>query len=541
MGKARLAPIKTMTIPRLELTAATVSTRMGHLLKSELDENPSFTYHTDSTTENPADDASRGLGAQSLLDNKRWLNGPKFLLLTEHEWPEQPFSMGEVEKDDPEKAVAVFLRVRKILRERAQKRIKVATNASEETKLQTATDDQSSQLTVQDLQEAELAIVQYVQSQAYGREIQVLDRINEVEELHDRTKRKMIKTEIKKTSSIYCLDPYLDQGTLRVGGRLSRANLPPHSVHPIILPRENHVTALIIKEAHKILGHTGRGHVLSRLRERYWIISANAAVRHVLSKCVICRRSRGKPNQQKMADLPKERVTPAPPFTFTGVDYFGPYIIKTGRKEVKRYGALFTCLASRAVHIEIANSLETDSFIQALRRFIARRGPVRTIRSDNGTNFVGAQAELRQAIKEMDHGQIRDKLRKQEIDWIFNPPAASHMGGVWERQIQTTRKVLAGLLQEHGNRLDDESLRTLMCEVEAVINSRPLTFISNDIDDLEPLTPSHLLTTKSAVIVPPPWELPESSLEDTGNDMVDDATELAKSGGTLHFSLDFQK
>ncbi|KAK3735237.1 hypothetical protein QZH41_008431 [Actinostola sp. cb2023] len=313
MGKARLAPIKTMTIPRLELTAATVSTRMGHLLKSELDENPSFTYHTDSTTvlryianqqtrfkvfvsnrvqtirdltdvgqwryvdtkENPADDASRGLGAQSLLDNKRWLNGPKFLLLTEHEWPEQPFSMGEVEKDDPEvkgatcaasshatlvdhsaasvdklirhysdwyrlkKAVAVFLRVRKILRERAQKRIKVATNASEETKLQTATDDQSSQLTVQDLQEAELAIVQYVQSQAYGREIQVLDRINEVEELHDRTKRKMIKTEIKKTSSIYCcLDPYLDQGTLRVGGRLSRANLPPHSVHPIILPRE---------------------------------------------------------------------------------------------------------------------------------------------------------------------------------------------------------------------------------------------------------------------------------------------------------------
>ncbi|KAK3726853.1 hypothetical protein QZH41_001598 [Actinostola sp. cb2023] len=265
-------------------------------------------------------------------------------------------------------AVAVFLRVRKILRERTQKRIKVATNASEETKLQTATDNRSSQLTVQDLQEAELAIVQYVQSQAYGREIRVLDRINEVEELHDRTKRKMIKTQIKKTSSIYCLDPYLDQGTLRVGGRLSRANLPPHSVHPIILPRENHVTALIINEAHKTLGHTGRGHVLSRLRERYWIISANAAVRHVLSKCVICRRSRGKPNQQKMADLPKEQVTPAPPFTFTGVDYFGSYIIKTGRKEVKRYGALFTCLASRAVHIEIANSLETDSFIQALRR-----------------------------------------------------------------------------------------------------------------------------------------------------------------------------
>ena len=139
-----------------------------------------------------------------------------------------------------------------------------------------------------------------------------------------------------------------------------------------------------------------------------------------------------------MADLPQDRLTPAPPFTYVGIDYFGPYFVKQGRKEYKRYGALFTCLVSRAVHIEIAHSLETDSFLNALRHFIARRGPVHELRCDNDTNFVGAKAELRKAIEEMDHDEITEKLRQQQIDWKFNPPTARHMGGVWERQIRTT-------------------------------------------------------------------------------------------------------
>ena len=140
----------------------------------------------------------------------------------------------------------------------------------------------------------------------------------------------------------------------------------------------------------------------------------------------------------------------------------------------------------------------------SFKPFFARRGPVRRIRSDNGTNFVSANKELLQALEEMDHDYIRVKLPWEKIEWLFNSPAASHMSGVWEWQIKTTRKVLAGLMHEHGDRLDDESFKTLMCEVEAVIISRSLTLASNDPTDLHPITPNHLLTTKSAVKLPPP-------------------------------------
>jgi hypothetical protein len=210
-----------------------------------------------------------------------------------------------------------------------------------------------------------------------------------------------------------------------------------------------------------------------------------------------------------MADLPPDRMTPAPPFTYAAVDYFGPYYIKQGRKQLKRYGVLFTCLASRGIHIETATSLETDSFISALRRFIGRRGPVREMRSDCGTNFIGAERELTTAVQEMNHNRLKEVLSNEYhadwiIDWKRNPPAASHMGGVWERLIRTIRTILSTLMREHGQALDDESLRTLLIEVECIVNSRPLTFPSSDAQDLHPLTPNHILTMKSKVVLPPP-------------------------------------
>jgi len=209
-----------------------------------------------------------------------------------------------------------------------------------------------------------------------------------------------------------------------------------------------------------------------------------------------------------MADLPQDRVNASEPFTYCAVDMFGPFQIKDGRKCLKRYGALFTCLTSRAIHIESTNSLDTDSFINALRRMIARRGSIRLMRCDNGTNFIGAENELKKALKEMDQECIKDFMNANGADWIewkHNPPLASHMGGVWERQIRTVRSILFTMLRSHGESLNDESYRTFLTEAESIVNSRPLAVDTiNDPQSLRPLTPNHLLTMKSTIIMPPP-------------------------------------
>ena len=196
-----------------------------------------------------------------------------------------------------------------------------------------------------------------------------------------------------------------------------------------------------------------------------------------------------------MADLPTDRVTPGEPvFSSVGVDLFGPFYVKRGRAQVKRYGVVFTCMSTRAVHIEVADSQSTSSFINALRRFSARRGSVRLIRCDNGSNFVGAERELKAELENLDQKKVHEMMLKQNIEWRFNPPTASHFGGAWERQIRTIRKILGALLGQHAQHaLDDDGLHTLICEVESILNSRPLTSVSTDPTDFDPITPNHLL------------------------------------------------
>lgn len=206
------------------------------------------------------------------------------------------------------------------------------------------------------------------------------------------------------------------------------------------------------------------------------------------------------------ASITPSKLEPSPPFTYCAVDYFGPFYIKERRSVLKRYGVIFTCMASRAVHLEAANSMDTDSFINALRRFIAVRGPIRQLRSDMGTNFVGAKKEL----EVFNDDKTRDYLLRQNCDYIefkMTVPSASHMGGDWERQIRTVRTVLEGLLSSSGQQLDDESLRTLLYEAMAIVNGRPLTVNSlTDVTAVEPLTPNHLLHMKTKVVLPPPGE-----------------------------------
>ena len=164
----------------------------------------------------------------------------------------------------------------------------------------------------------------------------------------------------------------------------------------------------------------------------FLIIGCSSAVYTFISKCVICRKFRGKIQEQRMSDLPMDRVQPESPFTYSGVDLFGPFYIKEGRRESKRYGVLFTCMSSRAIHLETAASLDTSSFINALRRFISVRGAIRQLR--RGTNFVGESRELREAMEEMNHSQLQHYLSNQGCDYItfkHNTPLASHMGSVF--------------------------------------------------------------------------------------------------------------
>lgn len=334
---------------------------------------------------------------------------------------------------------------------------------------------------------AERAIVCYVQKQRFSSEIASL---------------KQGSKNVSKDSPLYRLDPFLEDGLLRVGGRLSKSALPVEVKHPVILSKDLHVSQLILRHVHQQLGHAGRNHMLNKSRQKYWIINANSAARQIISKCTVCRRHRGKLSGQKMSDLPKERVLPdTAPFTDVGVDYFGPLDVKRGRTILKRYGVIFTCLSSRAVHLEVSHSLDTDSCISAVRRFICRRGPVESIRSDNGTNFVGAKKELEQALAALNQSKIERTLAQEGIKWNFNTPAASHQGGVWERLIRSVRSVLTSVVGQQT--LDDEGLQTLMCEVEAILNDRPITTVSDDSNDLEALTPNHILLLKGKPILPP--------------------------------------
>ena len=547
-GKSKVPPLKAVTIPRLELTAAVLAVKVGKKLEEAMEMVPtSVSFWSDSTTVlgyikntktrfhifvanrmkiihersspqqwkyvpgemNPADEGSRG------CQTSRWLEGPQFLWKDQSAWPTSPL-LEPVKIDDPEvkasscatnvlkspetttfrqdlvlemcerysnwhkakKAVAWMLRFKSYILSRfSMKKNKSGVGKGP--------------LMISELEAAETEIIRHVQEQHYEQEIS--QRKEMISECHVR---------VKRTSRLRKLNPMMENGLLKVGGRLKRSTLDHDMKHPVILPNTGHVPKLIVEDIHRRLGHQGREHVLGTLREKFWIVQGTSLVRKVLRKCVVCRKLMSSPVTQKMADLPEERMlSDQPPFTNSGVDLFGPFHVKRGRAEVKLYGVVFTCMASRAVHLEVADSLSTSSFINALRRFIARRGEVKSLRSDRGTNFIGAERELAEMTKEWNEGQVVETMLQAGVQWIFNPPGASHFGGVWERQIRTIRKILTATLTEQTIR--EDNLRTLLCEIEAIINSRPLTTVSSDPQDASPLTPNHLLHHRSGVLLPP--------------------------------------
>ena len=315
----------------------------------------------------------------------------------------------------------------------------------------------------------------------------------------------MSRKTLPGNSPLAKLAPIIDNDNLlRVGGRLRHANLEYGRKHPVIIPGKGHIAELIMREAHVAVGHMGKDAILCFVRRKFWITQGTKIAKRVVYNCVICKRYTGKPSTQLMADLPKERVCAGKTaFTHIGVDFFGPFYVHVGRRTEKRYGVVFSCMTTRAIHLEIAHSLNTDSFINALRRFMCRRGNVQHISCDNGTNLVRGCKELRESLQEWNKVKIESFLQQRQISWSFHPPYASHFGGFYERQIRSVRKILWSILSEQRLSLTDESLYTVMCEVESVLNSRPLVPLSSDVTDFDALTPNHLLLFDGGVTLPP--------------------------------------
>ena len=551
-AKGRVAPISLVTIPRLELMSAHLAAKIDVVLRQQLTINiasshfwsdstvtlhyirnttlrlqtfvanrvgfihnntPTHAWHHVRTDVNVADIISRGVKTVEELP-LTWINGPTFLSQEESLWPPEVLL--------PQKNLPLEIKCNAIsalcpTSPDHEGQIEENTNSPEhankkksenkgvtprEHPLDTLINYFSSSrrlflavswwrrvcskevftgpISVDEMKKAEETCVRHVQASVYKKEIAELD-----------SEERQVNTR----SELRSLSPILFDGIICVGGRLKHADPDLINRHPAILPRKHHLSYLILRRSH-LKAHLGTEWTLSMLRQDYWIIGARHSLRHIRSKCSTCHRYFSTPKPQLMADLPAERCQQVQfAFTNSGVDLFGPFYVKFGRGRVKRWVTLFTCFAIRAIHLEVVHSMSADSFVMALQRFAARRGLPVTMRSDNGTNIVGAESELSAAWDEIDTEEITVKARSKGIDWKFNAPKASEMGGVWERQIRTVRKCLSGILNPK-TALDDEVLYTSLCEVENLVNSRPITKVSQDPED-GVLTPNHLLLMKS--------------------------------------------
>lgn len=527
MGKSRVAPKKIATLPRMELVAAVLASKLMRHVRKEIhlsvsrvvmwSDSTIVLHYLNNTTRrfttfvanrintirgltkgqqwrhvpthfNPADVGSRGSASAKSHEMEMWLHGPKFLSQLETDWPSERFDIPSDLGDLDETKVLTVVTLpawHKELFRRFSCWIKLLKSVAWLIRYKnylmvmkggrTAGGIHLSNLRPKELREAKLSIVRLVQEECFGSPIRP--------DVADRIKR---------------LNPRNIDGIWHLGGRVQGSGAT--AVHPMLLPSHHPVVDLIIRYYHEINGHVGAVQVLSLLREQFWILKGMARIKTLLTKCPKCRLLYSKTLGQIMAPLPLERTSPGGyPFRYTGIDYFGPFKVRCGRSENKRYGCLFTCFQTRAVHVEVSQAMTTDSFLMALIRFCNRRGTPEIIFSDNGTNFVGAEAELRDFIHQLEDGKIENRMLVRGIEWRFNPPGASHRGGIWERIIRSIRRILSAVMVEQV--MSEEVLLTSLSEVERILNERPLTPLYDDPDSCNVLRPVDLLLLKVVPLV----------------------------------------
>ena len=448
------------------------------------------------TLHNPADCATRGLSATELINHSLWWHGPSWLLLEPAQPPSsQPPEVNELEVKAEEKQIVIcsvskFAGGWEIHFNSYTKLIRVSALAFSFCRVLLSTRNNQtrlipSPLTVSDLDETETILFRMSQQRTFSEE---LSRIKSSEP-------------VRQTSRLKSLNPFLNsQGLLCVGGRLHHSCVSSLQAQPPILCASDHLTILLFQRYHESEGHCGPTALLARMSVCVFVLSARRLARRVCSSCILCRRRDPKPMAQMMGDLPAHRVNPAPCFTNTGLDYAGPISLKRGNPRrptiVKGYLAIFVCLATKAIHIEVVSDQSTPTLVSALKRFCSVRGLPKHIYTDNGANFIGARHELHDLYVFLQRPSTNETLRRSIMDdkltWHTIPQRAPHFGGIWEAAVKSTKHLLRRIVG--GVKLYFEELVTITHQIAACLNSRP--YLSVDCSDPRgdlPLTPGHFL------------------------------------------------
>ncbi|XP_058789062.1 uncharacterized protein LOC131663025 [Phymastichus coffea] len=522
-SKSRVVTLSHHTIPRLELASAALLSKLYTESKSQLDftidrvclwsdsmivlcwlkKAPHLlrTYESNRVAEiqkledevqwrqvrskdNPADSLSKGQLPNDFIQNSLWTSDPQWLSLSERNWPQSPQSQPA---DIPgfKDGIVLF-------------------TALSGSTIYSRFSDYGT------LIRSVAYLLRWKQKEPPSEESKETDRsrqgvrylsISEIALLHSTSKKTNYNpSSFRSRTKFDKLNLFLDdKGLLRVGGPLKKSDLLFNQKHPILLPSKHHLSDLIIRDAHQRNLHGGIQSTLYHIRYRFWILNGKNQVRHILHKCVICIRQKPKMAHAKMADLPESRVVPSSVFNHTGVDFFGPILIKEkedrNRSFLKAYDCVFVCMATKAVHIELASDLSTVGFLACFRRFISIRGKPVKMYSDNGTNFVGANNELQQIYELHRTLEFKDAIRgfaeSERIEWNFNPPLSPHFGGLWEAVVKSFKNHLNRIIT--NQKLTFEQMDTLLKEIAAILNSRPLYAISTDPNDPLAVTPAHIL------------------------------------------------
>ncbi|XP_055685305.1 uncharacterized protein LOC129791261 [Lutzomyia longipalpis] len=468
---------------------------------------PSHWRHV-STHENPADILSRGTTPKKLQESQLWWNGPKWLLGGEEAWP-APYH--QILQEDSHVLTMAAATDQAVAEESSAGAdaftfiLETATDWPHAKKLAAFAirENCDESFDAEKVNNAEFSITELREAEDY------LIKENQKANLSDvfQAIKESKINKFKHYKFLRSLCPFIDnEGVIRVRGRLQESEEEYNAIHPRLLPK-GRLAKLIAQHEHLSLQHAGPELLFASLRRKYWPIGGRNLAQQIYRTCHVCYMMRPKAEEQLMANLPAARVTLVRPFRSVAMDFAGPFHIRVdllrGTRSHKAYLCIFVCMAVKAVHIEVVSALTTEAFLAAFRRFVSRRRRPSQVYADNGRNFVGAEREIKLLFQQEEAQRIiKSATCDDEIEWHFQTPSAPHHGGLHEAAVKSTKYHLKRVVGEVI--LNYEEFTTIVTQVEATLNSRPLTYASGSPADPQPLTPGHFLALGPMNALPDP-------------------------------------